>query len=197
MNSYSADIHFSVFSLIFVTNFNGLIYQDGIGANETKAWTSWTLLFSGVSLLLLSVFGVVGIETVIEISFVLGPCDKYGPYDNGTCHHTRVISKSTLTGEVVVEGAGIYFTVNGYNTQHLKNVFINQNYSFVISPADDLYTFTFDNTMGETESSIRFTLKERWINIILLVLGLIGVLMLVPAVISLLIARLREHPSKF
>jgi hypothetical protein len=127
------------------------------------------LLFFGASMFLLLFFGATRTDTVIDISFVLQPGEKYEPYENGTYHHTRVISKSTLTGEVLVEGGDINFTANGYNTQHLENVFINQNYSFVINPADDLYMFTFHNAGSGIQSSVKFILKEKWTDILLLI----------------------------
>ena len=172
------------------------IYRSRRDEKRTKTLTGLILLALGASSFLLSFFSVARTETVIDISFVLEPGRKYGPYENGTYHHTRVISKSTLTGEVAVEGAGVYFTANGYNTEHLRNVFINQNYSFVINPADDLYTFTFDNTVGNTQSSITFTLQERWINILLLIPCLIGLLILVPAGLVLIIVSFRKLSSK-
>jgi hypothetical protein len=150
-------------------------------------------LLLGASLFLISFFSFIKTETVIDVSFVLEPGGKYGPYENGTYHHTRVISKSTLTGEVVIEGAGVNFTANGYNTQHLRDVFINQNYSFAIDPADDLYTFTFDNSGGNTQSLIKFTLQERWTDILLLIPGFIGLLILVPAGLILIIISLRKQ----
>jgi len=134
-------------------------------------------------------------ETVIDVSFALGPGEKYEPYESGTYHHTRVISKSTLTGEVVVVGAGIYFAASGYNTEHLRNVFINQNCIFVINSADDLYTFTFDNTAGNTQSLVRFILKERWMNTLLQIPGFIGLLIFVPAGLVMYIRNLRRQPG--
>jgi len=63
-----------------------------------------------------------------------------------------------LKGEVVVEGEGIYLTVNFYNAEHLKGIYVEEQYSFTIDPADDLYVFTFDNTEGQSESLMRFRL---------------------------------------
>jgi len=149
------------------------------------------LLLVGSSLFLLSFFSATRVDTVIDISFVVEPRGKYGPYENGTYHHTRVISKSTLIGEVIVESGGVNFTANGYNTQHLKNVFINQNYSFAINPADDLYTFTFDNEDG-IQSLVRFTLKERWMNILLLIPSFVILMISAPTGIILIITDLRK-----
>jgi len=94
---------------------------------------------------------------------------------------------------VVVEGEEINLTVNGFNTQNLKNVFINQNYSFITNPADDLYTFTFDNAGSNIQSSIKFTLKERWTDIYLLVTAFIILLATVPTGIVLIIMGIRKH----
>lgn len=150
------------------------------------------LLSLGVFLFLVSSLNATKTDTVIDISFVLEPNGKYGPYEKGTYHHTRVISKSTLIGEVEIKGGGIYFTANGYDTQHLKTVFINQNYSFVIDPADDIYTFTFENIDSNIQSSVKFTLKEKWIKILLLIPGFIGLLILTPMGLFLSIMNLRK-----
>jgi len=153
-------------------------------------------LLVGSSFFLLSFFCVTRTDTVIDVSFVLEPGEKHEPYENGTYHHTRVISKSTLTGEVVVEGGGIGFTANGYNTQHLKNVFINQNYSFAINPADDLYTFAFDNEGAGIQSSVKFTLKEKWTNILLLIPSFLVLLISAPTGIVLIVMNLRQKSKK-
>jgi hypothetical protein len=87
-------------------------------------------------------------------------------------YHTRVISKSALTGELVINGGSINLTAYGYNTQHLNGISINQNYSFVINPADDLYTFTFNNRES-VQSSVKFILKEISTNIYSLALTFI------------------------
>lgn len=140
------------------------------------------LLVLGVSLLLLSVLSFNRTDTMIDISFFLEPGEKYGPYENGTYYHTRIFSKSVLIGEVLVESGSINFTVNGYNTHHLRNVLIDQDYSFAIDPADDIYTFTFDNTGSNVQSSIAFTLQERWMNIFLLIPSFIGILLVATGV---------------
>jgi len=153
------------------------------------------LLSLGVSLFLLSFVIATKTDTVIDISFVLEPSERYGPpYTNGTYHHTRVITKSALMGEVLVQDGGINFTANGFNTHHLENVFISQNYSFVIDPADDLYWFTFENT-GDIQSSIKFTLREKWINIFLLVPGFISLLLLTSTGLALSILGIRKKPT--
>jgi len=135
------------------------------------------LLVLGISSFLLSFPIATKTDTVIDITFMLEHGEKRGPGENGIYHHTRVISKSALTGEVQVQGGTVNFTAYGYNTQHLENIVINQNYSFVIDPADDLYSFNFEN-IDSIQSSVRFTLRERWINIILLGPGSICLLLL-------------------
>jgi len=146
-------------------------------------------------LLPLSLLYAVRTDTEIYLALELEPGSKYGPYANGTAYHTRVISKSKLIGEVDVEGGGVYFTANGYNTENLKNVFIDQRYSFTVDPADDLYTFTFDNAASTARSSIRFALKERWVNILLLVPSFIGFLALVPTGLALFLTAHRKMES--
>jgi len=154
------------------------------------------LLSLGVFPFLLSFIIATRTNTVIDISFVLEPGEKYGPpYKNGTYHHTRVISKSTLIGEVLVEGGGINFTANGFNTQHLKNVLINQSYSFVIDPADDLYWFTFENN-DRIQSSIKFTLEEKWINIFLLAPGFISLMILTAIGLALSLMSIRKKTTQ-
>jgi len=153
------------------------------------------LLALGVSSFILSFVIATKTDTVIDISFVLEPGEKRGPGENGIYHHTKVISKSILIGEVLVQGGGINFTANGFNTQHLKNVLINQNYSFVIDPADDLYWFTFENN-GSIQSSIKFILKEKWINIFLLVPGFTSLLILTAIGLALSLVSIRKKPTQ-
>jgi len=161
-----------------------------------KTLVGLVLLFLGVSVFVSSFLNAAKTEIVIDVSFTLEPGEKYGPNNNGIYHHTKVFTRSSLTGEVAVEGASIYFTANGYNTEHLQNVFINQNYSFVVKPADDLYWFTFDNTAGNMQSLIKFTLEERWIDIFLLIPSFIGLLILVPAGLFLFVVNFRKQPRE-
>jgi hypothetical protein len=154
------------------------------------------LLLLGSSLFVVSFFSVTRTDTVIDISFVLNSGEKYEPYENGTYYHTRVIGKSTLLGEIVAVSGGVIFTANGYNTQHLKNVFIDQNHSFVIDPADDLYTFVFENSGKDIPSSVRFTLKEEWMDILLLMPAFITFLITASAGIALIIVGLHQKKGK-
>jgi len=149
----------------------------------------------GLSSFLLLFSGATRTETVIDISFVLQPGERYGLYENGIYYHTKVFTRSTLIGEVVVESGEINFTAIGYNTWHLENVFISQNYSFVIDPADDLYAFVFDNTWNSIQSSVRFTLKEKWINIFFLVPAFSILMMMVPTGAILTIWGLKTKTS--
>ena len=116
--------------------------------------------FSGLTILLLLSIPITSSEVVINTSLTDRPSNQIGPYDNRTVYHTRVLGRSVLRGEITVEGEGIYLRVNGYNTQYLKNISVKERYSFVIDPADDQYTFTFDNTEGLNESFINFKLEE-------------------------------------
>jgi len=120
------------------------------------------LTLLGLSLLSMTLIPVTSTEEVINFSFTVSAGDKYGPYDNGTTCHTRVLGKSVLQGEITVVGEGIYLTASGYNAYQIKDLYITDTYSFVIDPADDLYTFTFNNTGGRNESSVHFKLKEIW-----------------------------------
>ena len=75
---------------------------------------------------------------------------------------TTVFSKSVLIGDLSVEKGSILFSVEGSNVDELHNVLVEATYSLKIDPADDQYTFTFDNTQGMTVSEITFVLKEEW-----------------------------------
>ena len=146
--------------------------------SDMKRVAGLALLALGLLLLLLSVLGFDRTDTVTDISFILEPGEKYGPYDNGTAYQTRVLSKSILIGELMVNGGSFNFTANGYYTLHLKNVVIDQNYHFLIDPAHDLYTFTFDNSRGINHCSITFTLQEQWMDLLLLIPSFIGMLLM-------------------
>ena len=140
----------------------------------------------GASLFLFSLVKVTRIVPAIDASFVVKQGETHGPYDEGTGYHTNILGKSVLKGQVSVEGEGIYFTGEGYNIDGLKNIFIDNHYNFVIDPADDLYTFTFDNTEGTSESLVNFLLKEEYTAIlafqspVMLALGLVGIFLLLP-----------------
>ena len=149
------------------------------------------LLSLGVTSVLFSLLIATRTDTVIDTSFVLEPNEKYEP----SSYHTHVITKSTLMGEVLVEGGSVNFTVEGYNTQHLKDIVINQNYSLVIEPADDRYAFTFEN-LDNNQSSIRFTLKERWLPFLSLLPAFIILLISAPIGTSLIVTGLRKKPSQ-
>lgn len=120
------------------------------------------LTLSGLALLLICSIPVTSVYEVINTQFMVGPGAKYGPYDAGTYYHATMFGKCVLRGELIVEGEGIYLTAYGYNTQHLNGVYVIGKSGSTIDPADDLYTFVFDNTEGHSESLGRFTLEEIW-----------------------------------
>jgi hypothetical protein len=176
-------------------NLNGIKRTLGRRSLVNKPVLGIVLVSLAVILFLFSLLIATRTDTVIDTSFILEPNEKIGPYDNGTYYHTHVISKSTLLGEVLVESGSVNLTTNGYNTQHLKNIVINQNYSLVIEPADDQYTFTFENT-GDHLSSIKFTLKERWMPFLLLIPAFTILLILTPVGTALIIPGLRKKPRQ-
>lgn len=159
------------------------------------------LTLLGLGLLLVCSIPVSSVEEVINTSFTISPGATYGPYDPaGTGYHTRIhflLDKSVLKGDVIVEGEGVYLTVNFYNTEHLNGIYIEGQYSFTIDPADDLYIFTFDNTEGQEESSVRFTLEEMWTRPLafgsppLFIAGLTGFLLFIIGLVTLTIKRAR------
>jgi hypothetical protein len=116
----------------------------------------------GLALSAVIVVPVTSVEEVISTSFTVEPGTTYGPYDNGTVYHTRIFGISVLVGEVVIEEQGVYLTVSGEHTQHLKDIYVSAQHEFVIDPAEDQYTFIFNNTDGVASSSVRFILEETW-----------------------------------
>jgi hypothetical protein len=125
-----------------------------------------SLVILGLALLLICCIPVTSIEEAIDASFTVSSGTVYGSPNAGTSYHTRinfkgVLGKSVLRGEVFTEGEGIRLIVHGYNAQHLTDTRIEGGYSFVIDPADDLYTFAFQND-GLSESVVHFTLEEIW-----------------------------------
>jgi hypothetical protein len=165
-------------------------YWHGKGV-QRRFYVGLVLLSLGVTLFFSSFLIATKTDTVIDTSFVLEPSEEYETY-----YHTRVITISSLTGEVVVEGVGVYLTAYGYNTKHLRNVFVNQNLSFTINSAHDLYTFTFENTGGNLQSSVKFTLEEKWLNFSMLIPGFIGLMISVPAGTVLIVAGLRKKTKE-
>lgn len=159
----------------------------------------------GLTLFLIASIPVTRVDEVINTSFTLAPSTKYGPYDTGTYYHTRVfIFKSVLRGDILIEGEGVYLTVNGYNTQELRNIYVKGEKSFVIELADDQYTFTFDNSKGSAPSLVKFTLREVWtasFSPLVWVLGLVGLFLLIPsglatfAITYIRSPKQKDHPS--
>jgi len=107
-------------------------------------------------------------DTVIDIDFMINAEEIYGPYEEDTYYHTRIAGKSVLFGWITVEGEGIRFTAEGYNTEKLRGIYVNGKFSFTIDPAHDI--FTFDNREGTDPSHVNFVLKERWSDIRRLIL---------------------------
>ena len=140
-------------------------------------------VFTGLVLLLACLIPVTSVDEVINTTFIVSPGTKYGPNDAGTGYHTRILGKSVLKGQVIVEREGIYLTVNFYNTAHLKNIYVKEQYDFVVDPAHDLYVFTFDNSKGSSESLVTFTLEEIWTRPIVIgspltfIMGVLGLTM--------------------
>ena len=156
------------------------------------------LTLSGLALLLICLIPVTSVEEVINTSFTVSPGTKYGPNDPKTSYHTHLFAKSVLRGEVIVEGEGIYLTVNFYNTEHLNNIYVKGQYSFTVDPADDLYVFIFDNTEGHSESSVKFRLEEIWTRPLAIgsppgfIAGLIGFFLFLTGLVTLAINRFKK-----
>ena len=111
------------------------------------------LALIGLGLLLVCSIPVTNGEEAIDTTFAVDRSIE-------TYYHTQIFAKSALRGEILVDGEGIYLSVNGYNSRHLDNVLVREQFSFTIDPADDLYYFIFDNTERRTERSVEFRLEE-------------------------------------
>ena len=73
-------------------------------------------------------------------------------------------------------------TTGGLNVQDLKDFYIEGGKSFTIAPADDQYTFTFDNK-GMSDCTVEFVLIEVWtgsLSPLIWVFGQAGLLVMVP-----------------
>lgn len=154
-----------------------------------------TLSLFGISLFIISVIPVTRTAEVIDASFTLAPGEQRGPYDDDTYYHTKVLVKSALKGEITVDGGAIHVTAKGYNIKNLDRCFEGA-YSFTIVPAEDQYTFIFDNTGGTTECTVKFVLTEVWtgsLSPLVWVLGLAGILILTPS--GLIISALFQKAS--
>jgi hypothetical protein len=132
------------------------------GLSQWKSTIVLGLVLIGIALSVAIVVPVASVEEVINTTFTVEAGATYGPYDDETYYHTMILGSSVLRGEVVIAGQGIYFTVGGEHTQHLKNIFVNAQFEFLVDPAIDQYTFTFNNTQGVASSSVRFVLEETW-----------------------------------
>ena len=163
-----------------------------------RAFVGLILLLLGAGLFLSSLLKTTTIYPTIDTSFVVKQGEMYGPDDEGTNYHTRILGKSALKGEVSVEDGGIYLTIEGTNTNELKSIFIDNYYNFTVDPADDLYYFTFDNTNGDAESHVDFVLEEEvttslaWRSSTNWILFLAGVFLLLPVGVVLLVISYRS-----
>jgi len=159
---------------------------------------SLLLTLLGLASLLICLIPVTTSEEVINATFTLSPSTRYAPPNAGTNYHTRIFGRSVLRGEGTVEGNGIYLTVYGYNTKNLEKSYLGGRYTFAIDPADDLYTFIFDNTEGRGESSVQFTLEETWTRPLAissphsLVASLIGLSLFLTGSMTLALTRIRR-----
>jgi hypothetical protein len=176
-------------------NLNGVKRTMGRRNLVKKPVLGVVLVSLGIAVLLVSFLVATRTDTVIDKSFVLKPNEKFGSYENGTYYHAHVISKAALTGEVTVQGGRVNFTAEGYKTQNLKAIGIYQNFSLVIDPAEDQYTFTFEN-IGVSPSTVNFTLKETWMPFLLLTPAFIILLISTPTGTILIVRGLQKEENK-
>ncbi|MHA2141053.1 MAG: hypothetical protein ACXADF_07415 [Candidatus Thorarchaeota archaeon] len=153
-----------------------------------------------VLILLLSagiVVPVTDAELVLDSSFSVDPGVTYGPYDEGTVFHPRVIGLSVLEGEIIAEGGAILLTVNGHYTDELKEILIIGPFEFEIRNAHEQYTFIFNNTGGSARVSIQLRVEEVWtrslafISPLATILEIGGGFLLIAGIVIASIGRLR------
>lgn len=144
------------------------------------------LLILAFVLMIISFFGRGRIDTVIDDSFMLG---SYEEYESN--HHTHILGRSLLIGNVTVENGNVRFSIDGIGSQNLKDLLISQNYSFSIDKADDLYRFYFKNE-ADDQSSIGFILIERWNDDAILIRGFISSIIVGAIGISLIFMSIRH-----
>ncbi len=157
------------------------------------------LILIGIALFIISSIPSTRTEEVINTSFSISPGDSFGPYDEGTYYHTKVLVRSILKIRIFTEGGGIYLTAGGQNVQTLKDFYIESEKSLTIEPADDQYTFTFDNK-GMLDCTVEFALTEVWtgsLSPLIWVLGQAGLFLMVPIDSGIIVynhyARIREE----
>ncbi|MFW9886872.1 MAG: hypothetical protein ACFFER_01740 [Candidatus Thorarchaeota archaeon] len=156
------------------------------------------LVLIGLALSAAVLVPVTSVAEVINTTFTVDAGTAYGPYDNETYYHAMIIGRSVLRGEVIVIGQGFYLTARGEHTQHLKNIFVSAQFDFVIDPAIDQYTFTFNNSGGVASCSVRFILEETWTRPVALsnsatfIAWFGGFLLFIVGLVGLLFKRVRE-----
>ncbi|MHA2118248.1 MAG: hypothetical protein ACXABV_18630 [Candidatus Thorarchaeota archaeon] len=157
------------------------------------------LVLIGLALSAAMLVPVTSVAEVINTTFTVDPGTTYGPYDDETYYHTMIIGSSVLRGEVIIVGQGFYLTVRGEHTQHLKNIFVSTQFDFVVNPAIDQYTFTFNNTSGVASCSVRFVLEETWTRPVALsssgtfIAWFGGVFLFIAGLVVLFLKRVRER----
>jgi len=135
----------------------------GIGNMRLRpSYAIIVFVIMGLTLLSTISIPITNSNVVIRTAFVVDSGMSYGPYDDDTLYHTGIFGNSTLRGNIYIVEDGIYLTVNGENTQHLKDVYISNRFAFEIVPAIDQYTFEFDNTNGVAAIEVYFVLENVW-----------------------------------
>lgn len=119
------------------------------------------LIILSLILISASVIPITEEEVVLDSSFIVESHSSYGPYDDGTVYHPKILGSSILQGEVDVEGGSIYLTINGHYTEGMKDVHILQTFSFQIPNAHEQYNFLFNNT-SDSSASVHLILVEVW-----------------------------------
>ena len=144
------------------------------------------LIILAFALMIMSFLGRGRTDTVIDVSFILGSGEEHDSY-----HHTHILGRSTLVGDVIVENGNVRFSVQGIGSTNLKDLLIRQNYSFSIDKAEDLYRFHFKND-ADDQSFIGFILTERWNDNAILIRGFIFSIIVIAIGVSLIFVGVRH-----
>lgn len=150
----------------------------------------FSLVILGVVFFAFLFWGRVRTDTVVEDSFVLGVNEEHESF-----HHTQILGKSVLLGEVMVESGKVSFSVDGVNTENMRVMVLSKDFSFSIDPADDLYKFSFKNDGDDSQSAVGFTVLERWNDDAFLLRGSVISMIVSVCGFALVLASLKSRES--
>jgi hypothetical protein len=149
--------------------------------STVKMTVGLVLLLVGLGVIAASFASVSRTQAIFDDSFVLAPSQTASPYSaasysgNGNPWATTPV----FSGKIFIQDQNIEFTTISTDEQREKNVVINtsvnQEYEFNI-PINHEYSFTLRNPSSNHQSTVRFTLKQTWTDLSLLIPGSIALL---------------------